>query len=152
MVNSNGADHVRASTAESVNRELDREMAGRVREVSSRGPQAIRQRIAELDREWDIERLLEMNASALAMTGVALGALHDRRWLLLPAVVLPFLFQHAIQGWCPPVPVFRRLGVRTRQEIDRERYALMAARGDFAGVTQADPADRGPAAVKAVGV
>jgi hypothetical protein len=29
------------------------------------------------------------------------------------------------------VPVFRRLGVRTAGEIDRERYALKALRGDF---------------------
>ena len=42
-----------------------------------------------------------------------------------------FLLQHAVQGWCPPVPVFRRLGVRTQTEIDEERYALKALRGDF---------------------
>jgi len=47
------------------------------------------------------------------------------------AIVLPFLFQHAVQGWCPPVPVFRWLGVRTRQEIDEEKYALKVLRGDF---------------------
>ena len=29
------------------------------------------------------------------------------------------------------MPVFRRLGVRTAGEIDRERYALKALRGDF---------------------
>ncbi|WP_111420331.1 efflux transporter outer membrane subunit, partial [Rhodoplanes roseus] len=27
-----------------------------------------------------------------------------------------FLFQHAIQGWCPPVPILRRLGFRTELE------------------------------------
>ena len=50
---------------------------------------------------------------------------------MLPGIVLPFLFQHAVQGWCPPVPVLRRLGVRTREEIDREKYALKVLRGDF---------------------
>ena len=29
------------------------------------------------------------------------------------------------------VPLFRRLGIRTRQEIDAEKYALKAIRGDF---------------------
>jgi hypothetical protein len=29
------------------------------------------------------------------------------------------------------VPLFRRLGVRTASEIDEERYALKALRGDF---------------------
>jgi hypothetical protein len=42
-----------------------------------------------------------------------------------------FLFQHAVQGWCPPVPILRRLGYRTAREIDDERAALKALRGDF---------------------
>jgi hypothetical protein len=54
--------------------------------------------------------------------------------LVVPGVVLPFLFQHAVQGWCPPLPVLRRLGVRTREEIDREKYALQVLRGDFANI------------------
>ena len=45
--------------------------------------------------------------------------------------IMGFLFQHAVTGWCPPVPVMRRLGVRTRSEIDREKFALKALRGDF---------------------
>jgi hypothetical protein len=35
------------------------------------------------------------------------------------------------QGWCPPVPLFRPFGVRTRQEIDAERFALKPLRGDL---------------------
>ena len=82
-----------------------------------------------------MERLLETNASALAGVGVGLAAATgSRKWLILPGIVLSFLFQHAVQGRCPPVPVFRRLGVRTREEIDRERYALKALRGDFRDV------------------
>src|SRR5690348_10746194 len=38
----------------------------------------------------------------------------------------------ALQGWCPPVPFFRSRGVRTAYEINQERYALKALRGDFA--------------------
>jgi hypothetical protein len=49
-------------------------------------------------------------------------------------VVAGFLLQHAVQGWCPPVPLFRRLGFRTAAEIDYERYALKALRGDFRNV------------------
>jgi len=79
-----------------------------------------------LDKEWDIERLLEVNASTLALTGLILGLTVNRKWLLLPGIVLPFLLQHGLQGWCPPLPLLRRLGVRTRGEIDREKYALKA--------------------------
>ena len=55
------------------------------------------------------------------------GALGSRRWLWLPGFVTAFLFQHAVQGWCPPVPLLRRLGVRTAREIELERSALKAA-------------------------
>lgn len=50
----------------------------------------------------------------------------DGRDLVMPAVIAAFLFQHALQGWCPPVPLFRRPGVRTQREIDAERGALEA--------------------------
>jgi hypothetical protein len=45
------------------------------------------------------------------------------------------VLQHAMQGWCPPVPLLRRLGIRTRNEIDREKYALLKAAEDMAGMT-----------------
>lgn len=125
---------VPAHTAEQVNRDIRRRTEESVAEVAAAGPASIDRRLAELDREWDIERTLEANAAAVSLLGVGLGALVDRRFLLLPAAVAGFLLQHAVQGWCPPMPVFRRLGVRTQSEIDHERYALKALRGDFRGV------------------
>jgi hypothetical protein len=126
-----GDDRVRENTEDKINVRLDREMAERVRAFDAVGPDEIGERISELDGEWDIERVLEMNASTLAFTGLVLGMTHSRKWLALPAIVLPFLFQHAVQGWCPPIPVLRRLGFRTRNEIDREKFALKTLRGDF---------------------
>jgi hypothetical protein len=105
-----------------------------VRSCAAAGPEAIDRRLAELDREWDIERTLEANASGAVLIGLALGTFVDRRLYALPAAVAAFLLQHALQGWCPPVPVFRRLGFRTSAEIDEERYALKALRGDFDGL------------------
>ena len=102
------------------------------------GPEAIDRRLAELDREWDIERALEANAASVALLGLGMGTFVDRRWYFLPALVAGFLLQHALQGWCPPVPVFRRLDVRTQTEIDYERYALKVLRGDFRQFTIAD--------------
>jgi len=49
-----------------------------------------------MEREWDVERVLEANASTLAFIGVVLGVTVHKRWLLVPGVVLPFLFQHAV--------------------------------------------------------
>ena len=118
------ADRVRRSTPEHINRQIDSDTDANIASVAGQSRAAIDRRIAELDREWDIERLLEVNASTLALTGLVLGVTINRKWLLLPGIVLPFLLQHGLQGWCPPLPVLRRLGVRTRGEIDREKYAL----------------------------
>ncbi|MEX0613239.1 MAG: hypothetical protein WD229_14055 [Pirellulales bacterium] len=102
------------------------------------GPAAIQRRLDELDREWDIERTLEANAATVSLVGLTLGATVDRKWYALPAAVAAFLLQHAVQGWCPPVRLFRRLGFRTASEIEQERYALKALRGDFNDVPQHD--------------
>jgi hypothetical protein len=91
-------------------------------------PNTVARRLRELDREWDIERVLEANASTLALAGLGLGVFVHRAFLALPAAVMAFFLQHALQGWCPPVPLFRRLGIRTAYEIDEERYALMNIR------------------------
>lgn len=64
-----------------------------------------------------------------------LDAFTGRRWFILPGIVAGFLLQHAVQGWCPPVALFRRLGFRTASEIEAERYALKIIRGDFDGLT-----------------
>lgn len=102
------------------------------------GPYGIDQRLAELDREWDIERTLEANAASISLVGCALGAFVSRKFFVLPAVVAGFLLQHALQGWCPPLPVLRRLGMRTQTEIEQERYALKLLRGDFKEVASPD--------------
>jgi hypothetical protein len=100
-------------------------------------PSEIGERLVQLGEEWDIERAIELNASAIAFAGVALGYFLHPYWLALPALVTAFLFQHALQGWCPPVPILRRMGFRTADEIGKERMALKALRGDFEQVASA---------------
>jgi hypothetical protein len=63
-----------------------------------------------------------------------LAAFSNKKWIALPVLVTGFLMQHAVQGWCPPLPLLRRLGIKTRKELDREKYALKALRGDFDNV------------------
>jgi hypothetical protein len=142
-------ERVRTNTSASANARIREETEHRIRHYAAR-PAAIDRRLDELDREWDIERTLETNASALAFAGVLLGAFADRRFLLLPALVTGFLFQHAVQGWCPPLPLFRKLGFRTSGEIERERYALKALRGDFDEAASAEtPQERAQKAITA---
>ena len=140
------AERVEHSTADHVNRHIQAEIRESVRWHAAH-PERIASRLRELDGEWDIERVLEANASTLAFAGVVLAATVDRRWLALPAIVTAFLFQHAVQGWCPPIPILRRIGFRTAREIDTERSALKAVRGDFTGVREAQ--DKAAAAVRA---
>ncbi len=95
-------------------------------------PRELTYRLAELDQEWDIERYLELAFSGVVLTGLALGTLSNRKWYLFPAVAACFMVQHVTQGWCPPLVILRRLGVRTAAEINRERIAIKIVRGDFA--------------------
>lgn len=120
-------ERVPAHTPDAINRRLKRQRDERI-DYYSQHKSEIPDRLSELDREWDIERAIELNASTIAFTGIVLGAAFDKRWLALPAVVTGFLFQHAIQGWCPPVPVLRRMGFRTVYEIESERFALAEIR------------------------
>jgi hypothetical protein len=76
----------------------------------------------------------------ISLIGLGLGTFIHRRWDVLPALVGIFLLQHAIQGWCPPVPLLRQHGVRTATEIGYERYALKALRGDFESLNESGTA------------
>lgn len=122
---------VEQHTDAAVNKRIHLQTERNVAHVSEQGHGAINRRLEELDYEWDIERTLEANAATITLLGLGLGALVNRRFFVLPALVAWFLLQHAVQGWCPPVPMFRRLGFRTAREIDIERGALKALRGDL---------------------
>jgi hypothetical protein len=126
----NEVDRVRLRTDEDVLDGLDDDLRGRVARYAQADDREIAARLEELDREWDVERVLIVNASTLATLGI-LASLRRRPALLLPLVVGSFLLQHGLQGWCPPLTIFRKLGVRTRREIDLERYALKSLRGDL---------------------
>lgn len=124
-------ERVRRNTSPSVNRQIDEKTAANIHYYAEQPRAVLSRRIAELQTEWDIERVLETNASILALSGLTLGVTVNRKWLALSGTVLGFLLMHGLDGWCPPVPVLRRLGVRTRSEIDAEIFALRQLRGDF---------------------
>lgn len=134
-------DRVPRHTEHAVNLRIQRDIECSVRYHAQR-PDRIDSRLRQLEREWDTERVLETNAALFAFAGVILGAARDRRWLALPALVTTFLFQHAVQGWCPPLPILRRMGVRTSREIELERVALKMLRGDFEDPDATSDADK----------
>lgn len=146
-------DRVRANTWPAVNDRLDRHVQLRLREAgASASSEELTRRIVQLDYEWGFDRTVETEASLMGLLGLALGVAVDRRYLVLPTLVSTMLVLHATHGWYPLLPLFRRIGVRTQDEIDRERYGLKALRGDFTTLPPAgSPAgERAAAAWKAV--
>lgn len=131
---------VEQSTPRRVNDEIRAATQRSVQRYAGADKEEITRRIEELDREWDIERTLEMNAATLACTGALLALTVNRRFAWISAVVTGFLLQHALQGWCPPVPFFRKRGVRTAREIYQEKTALRILRGDFETTSDASTA------------
>jgi hypothetical protein len=129
-------DRVREHSPVEANTRVDVETQACLEEIAA-DREAMSRHLEVLDREWDIERYLQMNAGIVSLAGILLGAAVHKRFLLLPTAVFGFFLQHAVQGWCPPVPAFRAAGVRTRKEINRERYAIKALRDDFARLSTA---------------
>ena len=119
----NTNERVAINTSEKVNSDIQMYIQNSIY-FYRRNPQLIEQRLEELDKEWDIERVLETNAASLIVASSALGFVASKKFFLIPFVVGTFLLQHALQGWCPPLPILRRLGYRTTSEIQEEREAL----------------------------
>jgi len=107
------------------NAEIDRQIEENIHNFSIESPLEIRERIEELDKEWDVERTLELNASLVALSGILLSAIGGKKWLIVPALATAFIAQHAIHGWCPPIPLLRKMNVRTRKQIAKEKFGLM---------------------------
>jgi hypothetical protein len=141
-------DRVRANTHPAVNARIDQQARMRIEE--SAADRDVTGRLAELGREWDFERIIETEAAATALLGLALGVAVNRRFLFVPAVATAMMLVHAIHGWYPLLPILRRMGIRTQDEIERERYALKALRGDFRDLRTAASDGRAEAAWRAV--
>lgn len=127
------ADRVRRHTAAEVLRRIDDVTVASLTACAG-SPAEVDRRLRELDREWDTDRALEVEAATMGLVGLALGAFVRQRLLAMPAIVAGAVLVQAMTGRYPLMPLLRRLGFRTAKEIARERYALKALRGDFAGM------------------
>lgn len=122
-----GYERVRAHTAPVVIKRIDAHTRSAIEEHVRRGRDGIVHRLAELDREWDVDRAMMANFALLGGAAFVLGLRKDKRWLGVFGAQLAFLMLHATVGWCPPASLFRRLGFRTTREIENERHALIRA-------------------------
>jgi hypothetical protein len=87
-------------------------------------------RLRQLDREWDQDQALQFGAAVIGFLGAVLSLTLSSAFILLPAFAFATLVQYLVQGWCPPLALLARAGLRSGTEIDRERYALAASVGE----------------------
>ncbi|MBK8002505.1 MAG: hypothetical protein IPK12_00865 [Gemmatimonadetes bacterium] len=135
----NKTDRVRRHTAQGLRDRIDRQTLARLEADlayldgdADEARRHLSERINDLHDEWDVDRVVELWAGGVGLLGLVLAAsTRQRRLLALSAAALASLVQHAAMGWSPPVPALRRLGVRTRDEIDVEQAVLKEVRGDW---------------------
>ncbi len=140
------ATRVQQQTPGPVNERIRESIESSVVRAATGDRRWIDRRLAELDREWDVERAIEANFASLGLAALGLWlAGRRKRWIALSLLMHGFLLQHTLQGWCPPVSVLRRLGFRTAKEIEQERYALKALRGDLDGIRRGETSPHGTA-------
>src|SRR5207249_1740533 len=114
---------VPASTPAHVNERIARATEQRVARLGG-NLAATARRLRELDREWDVERVTMLSATVDAFLTLGLGVWRGRRWLVGGLALLgAAMLAHTMGGQRPSLPLYRRLGVRTREEIEVERYA-----------------------------
>jgi hypothetical protein len=115
---------VQLHTSQEINELILRQTEAAVQRYKHCDEETIAARIEELNKEWDTERVLETNASAIILISTILGFVFSPYWFILVGFIAFFLLQHAVQGWCPPLPIIRRLGIRTASEIAYEKTSL----------------------------
>jgi hypothetical protein len=123
---------VELHTKKKINEMIEEKTINNLGKYKNADPETLSRRLEQLNREWDTERVLEANAAGIIFISTILGFTISQYWFILIGIVSFFLLQHAVQGWCPPLPIIRRLGVRTPEEISDEKVSIKYLRGDFA--------------------
>lgn len=90
--------------------------------------------IKQLNCEWDTERVIEVHGASVILLGAFMGVRGGRFGFCLTSMAGIFLLHHGLYGWCPSLPVIRKLGIRTAEEINIEKTVLKMLRGDFSNI------------------
>ncbi|MPM17970.1 hypothetical protein SDC9_64370 [bioreactor metagenome] len=97
------------------------------------GEAILTDKVKQLSKEWDTERFFEANAASCVLLSSIIGLQKKNSyWFAFTGTIGSFLLLHALQGWCPSLPLIRKLGVRTAEEIFQEKTVYKMLRGDFA--------------------
>ncbi len=99
--------------------------------LADAGPQAIADRLNELEHEWTAGRMTKATLGVLIVVGFGLAALFSPWWLALPVLGGVFLLQYLFSRTSWLGLMFHGMGFRTGSEVDQEKMALRVLRGDF---------------------
>jgi hypothetical protein len=110
-----------------------------VRFYGSLGSHSISDRLAALEDEPELETVATLGLAGAGVLALIFGLLGSRLWRLLAWLVLPLIFAHARGRLAAPGQFLKTLGLRSRKEIEEEKYALKALRGDFRDMGESQP-------------
>ena len=99
--------------------------------LADAGPQAITDRLNEIEQEWSAGRVTKATIGILIVAGLVLTVLVNPWWMLLPAFGGFFLMQYLFTRVSWLGAMYREVGFRSGADIDQEKFALKALRGDF---------------------
>ena len=106
----------------------------KLNKVKNSSKAEISKQIKQLNCEWDTERVIEVHAASLILLSTLMGVKGGRFQFCLTSMVGVFLLNHGLYGWCPSLPILRKMGIRTSEEINIEKTVLKMIRGDFTNV------------------
>jgi hypothetical protein len=116
-----------------------------IQHYSGRPIELVGKRIEELEEEIPLEALVYRGGVLMAIGGLTLlllGRKSRAAWLLAVAIGALQL-QYSYQGRNALTDILRKRGYRSRKEIETEKWALQALRGDFAAFGGlSDPIER----------
>jgi hypothetical protein len=103
----------------------------RLHRIAFEGHAAIARRLAELDAEWSAGRVTKVAMAGGILLGLAAAVFVSLWWLIVPVALGLLLLQHLASRECWLTSALKPLGLRSGCEIEHERFALKALRGDF---------------------
>lgn len=115
---------VNRNTSTEINKIIQQKAEKTIHDLEDKSNKDIMDRIRQLDYEWDTERVLEINFAVIVLITSKLSLGGHKKWMALSGIASLFMIQHSIQGWCPPLPVIRKFGIRTASEILDEKAIL----------------------------
>lgn len=103
----------------------------RLRKLAEAGPSAIDERLAHLERTWTAGRASKASVGIMIVLGLFLGLTVNPYWLLLPLACGVILAEYLVRRQSVLGGLFRGLGLPSGADVEQEKLALKALRGDF---------------------